>query len=138
MLLLELALYGTKQAGRLWRSVWASMLADAGAVPSPADPCLYRWSNPKQGEIYFLVWVDDILVVRPTEAAVRAGKKLLSAYFDARDLGAASTFLGMKIVHFPASKQITLSSPGHIAALLDVYGIAAAKPNATPLPTSPL
>lgn len=132
-LLLQLALYGTKQAGRLWRMVWASVLSEAGATQSPADPCLYRWKHPKHGAVHFLVWVDDIIVASASEAAVAAGKQLIAARFDARDLGVVSTFLGMKIVHLKSGGRITLSSPGHVAALLEAYGMAAAKPNVTPL-----
>lgn len=133
VLLLELALYGTKQAGRLWRLKWASVLAEAGATPSPADPCLFVWEHPNHGTVFFLVWVDDILVGGATEAAVGAGKQLITKRFDVRDMGIVSSFLGMRIVHHQPSGQVTLSNPGHVATLLETYGMADAKRNATPL-----
>lgn len=133
VLLLNLALYGTKQAGRLWRKTWASVLTEAGATPSPADSCLFSWTRPGDDVVHFLVYVDDIILASPSEAAVSAGKRLIADRFDTRDLGAVSSFLGMKVSHTSSDSRTTLSSPGHITALLETYGMAAAKPNATPM-----
>jgi len=59
---LNLALYGTKQAGRLWGIKLDKELRAMGAVRSKVDPCLYTWSHPVHGLVYILVYVDDLIV----------------------------------------------------------------------------
>jgi len=43
---LNLALYGTKQAGRLWGIKLDKVLKKMGAVRSKVDPCLSEWHHP--------------------------------------------------------------------------------------------
>jgi len=46
---LNLALYGTKQAGRLWGIKLDKELKAMGAVRSKVDPCVYTWSHTVHG-----------------------------------------------------------------------------------------
>lgn len=83
--------------------------------------------------VYFLVHVDDILVAAETAAGVAAGKSLLTDRFNCRDLGEVATFLGMSITRDRAAGTVTITSPGHVAALLHSFQMSAAKPNHTPM-----
>lgn len=74
--------------------------------------------------MHILVWVNDVIVASASAAAVAAGKQLIAARFDARDMGVVSTFLGMTTVHLEPGGRIMLSSPGHVAAVLEAYGTA--------------
>eukprot|EP00170_Pyropia_yezoensis_P005115 contig_20934_g5129 len=56
------ALYGCKQASRLWGSHFATTLVNAGAVRSATDPCLFVWSHAVHGVLFILVHVDDVLL----------------------------------------------------------------------------
>ena len=63
LLLLRRALYGTKQASRLWQTALRDFLLDPkmGFKPSTADPCLYYLKRGDE-EIIVGVYVDDLLV----------------------------------------------------------------------------
>lgn len=132
---LNRALYGTRQAGRLWADTFKSVMLEAGAVQSPADQCLYTLHHHTHGPIYFLVYVDDILVAARSEQGVTAGKAVVTRHFEVRDLGEARDFLGMKIERDRLTGKLKVSSPGHIKALLQAYGMQDAAPNATPMTT---
>jgi len=60
---LNLALYGTKQAGRLWGIKLDKELKAMGAVRSKVDPFLYTWSHRGHGLVYIIVYEDDLIVV---------------------------------------------------------------------------
>jgi len=49
------ALYGTKQAGRLWGITLNEELEQMGATRSTVDPCLYEWHHPLHGRVFILV-----------------------------------------------------------------------------------
>jgi len=81
------ALYGTKQAGRLWGIKLDNELNAMGAVRSKVDPCLYTWSHPVHGLVYILVYVDDLIVAGTSLDGVQSVKNSVSATFDVRDTG---------------------------------------------------
>ena len=60
LLHLKRALYGTKQASRLWQNTLKEFLESQGFIASKADPCLYRKAS-SNGEIILGVYVDDVL-----------------------------------------------------------------------------
>ena len=61
LLHLKKALYGTKQASRLWQDTLRAWLVAYGFVQSSADPCVYRMVR-EDGEIILGIYVDDIVV----------------------------------------------------------------------------
>ena len=130
---LNLALYGTKQAGRLWGIKLDKELKEMGAVRSKVDPCLYEWHHPVHGCIFILVYVDDLIVAGEKLAGVEAVKRFVSAKFEVRDMGEVKDFIGMKVMRNRAAKTLTLSNPGHTATLLEAFGMDKATPNKTPM-----
>ena len=60
LLYLKRALYGTKQASRLWQNTLREHLETDGFVSSKADPCLYH-KRTNDGEIIVGVYVDDCI-----------------------------------------------------------------------------
>ena len=131
--LLNLAPYGTKQAGRLWGIKLDKELKAMGAVRSKVDPCLYTWSHPVHGLVYILVYVDDLIVAGKSLDGVQAVKNSVSATFDVRDMGEVKDFIGMKVMRDRAAKTLTLSNPGHVIALLEAFGMSNSTPNKTPM-----
>jgi len=95
---LNLALYGTKQARRLWGIKLEKELKEMGAVQSKMDPCLYEWHHPVHGCIFILVYVDDLIVAGEKLAGVEAVKRSVSAKFEVRDMGEVKDFIGMKVM----------------------------------------
>jgi len=130
---LNIALYGTKQAGRLWGITLDKELKAMGAVRSKVDPCLYTWSHPVHGLVYILVYVDDLIVAGKSLDGVQAVKNSVSATFDVRDMWEVKDFIGMNVMRDRAAKMLTLSNPGHVIALLEAFGMSNSTPNKTPI-----
>jgi len=130
---LNLALYGAKQARRLWGIKLDKELKEMGAVRSKVDPCLYEWHHPVHGCIFILVYFDDLIVAGEKLAGVEAVKRSVSAKFEVRDMGEVKDFIGMKVMRNRASKTLTLSNPGHTATLLLEFGMDDARLKNTPM-----
>ena len=129
---LQKAIYGLKQAPRQWHAKLSEALREMGATVSEADPGLYSCST-KHGEVHLLVYVDDVLIAAQHIAAVEVVKSSLLARFDARDLGEARQFVGLKISRDRVSQTLTLSQQAAAGALVQKFGLAEAKGKATPL-----
>ena len=130
---LNLALYGTKQAGRLWGMKLDKELQGIGASRTLADPCLYKWNHPVHGRVFILVYVDDLIIAGDTLKGVQAVKDQVAAKFEVRDMEEVKDFIGIKVMRNREAKTITLSYPGHTAALFASFGMAASTPNKTPM-----
>lgn len=66
---LRKVLYGLKQAPRAWFSQLTTKLLELGFVVSKADTSLYILANGST-LIYFLIYVDDIIVTGPDSQAI--------------------------------------------------------------------
>jgi len=84
---LNLALYGTKQAGWLWGINLNDELEQMGATRSAVDPCLYEWHHPVHGRVFILMYFDDLIVAGERFAGVKAVKSGVAAKFEVRDMG---------------------------------------------------
>jgi len=130
---LNLALYGTKQAGRLWGMKLDKELKEMGASRSPVDPCVCEWNHPVHGRVFILVYVEDLIVAGKSLAGVKAVKSAVSGTFDVRDMAEVKDFIGIKVMRDRKARTVTLSNPGHTAALLEAFGMEMATPNKTPM-----
>ena len=128
---LNLALYGTKQAGRLWGIKLDKELKDMGAVRSKVNPCLYELCHPVQGRVFILVYFDDLILAGEKIEGVKAVKRFVSAKFEVRDMKEVRDFIGMKVLRNRAANTLTLSNPGHTDTLLEASGMYKATPNKT-------
>lgn len=131
---LHKALYGLKQAPRAWHQTLKRELERIGFRLSDADAGLFiSTSGPPA---YLLTYVDDILII-PTDSSSLTGiKEQLLGAFDARDLGAASFFLGMDIIRDRKARTIKLAQGRLTTDLLTKHGMTEAKPLGTPLSPS--
>jgi hypothetical protein len=102
---LRKALYGLRQAPRLWYEDVNSFLISLGFQPSTADPNLYT----SDFGFIVLLYLDDILIIdtNPSLSNSRKIKEQLLARYRMTDLGPAQRFLGIKIERGP--NEITLS-----------------------------
>jgi len=130
---LNLALYGTKQAGRLWGMKLDKALMEMGASRSPVDPCVYEWNHPVHALVFILVYVDDLIVTGKILAGVQAVKSAVSGTFDVRDMAELKDFIGIKVMRDGKTRTITLSRPGHNEALLEAFCMEMATPKKTPM-----
>ena len=129
---LHKAIYGLKQAPRAWYLLLDQELKARGFHVSSADPGLYVFTDPVDGQLYLLVYVDDILLAAKSEKLIHNIKQAVLSKFEGRDLGPASGYLGINITRKDGS--ILLSNPRMITELATQYGMSSS--NARHLPMS--
>jgi len=131
--LISMALYGTKQAGRLWGIKINKELNAIEEVRSKADTCLYTCSHPVHGLVYNRFCVNDLISAGTFLDGVQMVKTSVSASFDVRDMVEVKSFIGMKVMRDWAATVITLRNPAHVTSLLEALQIDKSAPNKTPL-----
>lgn len=132
---LNKTLYGLKQAPRAWHNRLHRELVSYGYRASEADPGLYIY-NGKTADIFLLVYVDDILIASKDMSMVQDIKDRLMGTFDARDLGEASTYLGMTIARDRGSGTIKISQPRLTNDLISKFGMDDSKTKSIPVSTA--
>jgi hypothetical protein len=130
---LRMALYGLRQAPKVWYDEIHSSLTGLGFIPSVADPCLFiRSAKQRSDYVYLLLYVDDMLIVGNTSNVREVVEQVTKAY-DCRDLGAAKQFLGMVITRDRGSRTILLSQPEPIKQLLLKFNLIECRTRSVPL-----
>ncbi len=129
---LHKAIYGLKQAPRVWHERLHRELELYGFKASTADPSLYVYHG-KKSKTYLLIYVDDILIASKTLDAVNNVKSSLMSTFEARDLGEAQHYLGIKITRDRGSSTLWLSQELMTTELVANYGLEHSKTKAVPL-----
>jgi len=116
---LRKALYGPKQAPRLWHDNINASLLSLGFTQSLANPNPYLQSDG----ILILVYVHDISMSYPkamTKAAIEVNAKL-SEQFKITQLGPARQFLGIVMHH--NGTRVSLRQKTYIATILRRFGL---------------
>jgi transposase InsO family protein len=132
---LHRALYGLRQAPRMWHARLKKELELFGFCESEADPSLFI-SMRKDDTVYLLVYVDDILIAAKHAETIRDTKATLMHSFEARDLGEASLYLGMTITRDRTNKTIKLAQERMTSDIIHKFGLDEAKTKTTPMSTS--
>ena len=90
------ALYGLKQALQAWFEKFSLVVAQQGFTLSPYDTALFvRRSSASVTLI--LLYVDDMIITGDDYAGIRSLQHFLSKYFEMKDLGTLSYFLGLEV-----------------------------------------
>ena len=120
VLKLKRALYGTKQASRLWQEKLASHLCDnMGFSRSTADPCLFS-RRDKDGSIILLgVYVDDIVVAH-NGLRFDWFKEKFTDGFRSKHIGKLDWFLGIGIGQ-SVDFSVSLSQSSYIDKLVEKF-----------------
>jgi transposase InsO family protein len=132
VLKLNKTLYGLKQAPRAWHQRLDSELLNLGFTSSASDPGLYIQTE-ENNRIFLMVYVDDILIASDNLDLIEAIKGKLMTAFDARDMGDAGAYLGMKIARDRGSRTIKLSQGLMIKNMIDKYGLEDGKTRTVPI-----
>eukprot|EP00877_Chromochloris_zofingiensis_P010252 jgi/Chrzof1/5480/Cz16g04260.t1 len=119
-------LYGLKQAPRAWHQRLQQELLAVGYTASAADPSLY-WYCINGDYVYLLVYVDDILIAAKQLESVKTVKQQLLGLFESRDLGEATSYLGMSIQRNRQTGTIKIGHRLMITELLEKYGAVDSK-----------
>ncbi|KAF5465144.1 hypothetical protein F2P56_015175 [Juglans regia] len=130
---LHKAIYGLKQAPRAWFAQLSSWLLDYGFNASRADPFLFIL-NHSNVHIYFLVYVDDIVITASLPSAIDSLILDLGRAFPVKDLGRLSYFLGIEVDY--TSTGLMLSQRKYIKALFTRSNMLLAKPISSPMAAS--
>jgi hypothetical protein len=129
---LQKATYGLKQASRAWQAALRRILGGADLQPACSDPGLFVQRVPgKDGRVYVLASVDDLLIVGDCAAIQRVW--MVESNAVNADLGEARWFLGMEVARECGRKQIFLSQGWLIRHMLERFGLADCKAVSTPL-----
>ncbi|CAH9134814.1 unnamed protein product [Cuscuta epithymum] len=130
---LHKALYGLKQAPRAWYLELSRFLISTGFRKSRADASLFIYAH-HDVLLYFLVYVDDIILTGNNLQAINKFVSQLTHRFSVKDLGALHHFLGVETITHPDG--IFLSQRQYILHILDEYKLDGAKEVATPMSSS--
>jgi len=119
VLKLKKALYGTKQASRLWQTTLADFLEnDLGFTRSRNDPCLFLLE--RDGGIIILgIYVDDIIVAYRGNLFDWFKSKFLER-FRAKHIGPLYWFLGIAVDQSP-SYVVSISQERYIKNMVEKY-----------------
>ena len=127
---LQKALYGTKQAGRLWWRTFTQELLRLNFTQSRSDPCLFYKLDKDSSPIIVGIYVDDMEIAAMPESKDELIREL-SKKFDVKDLGAMKHLLGMKIHQDEYSVHI--SQPALIDKLKALCGLQDASSRNIPM-----
>jgi Reverse transcriptase (RNA-dependent DNA polymerase) len=93
---LRKALYGLKQAHKAWHVKLESDLRRLGFVELASAPCVFMLKTD-QGAVYILVYVDDLIVLAPTDELLSSVLKSLHRLYELRQMDDVTLFLGVKL-----------------------------------------
>lgn len=122
---LNKAVYGLKQAGRVWNKKLDAFLIGIGFKRSKCDPCVYIKAN-----IIIAVYVDDLLIFYKLVSELNDVRKRLHINFRMKDIGLAKCCLGIKITQ--GEDFIELDQSKYILEVLEKFGMAQCKPCTSP------
>ena len=91
------AIYGLKQAARVWYLLLTEFLCSLGFEPFPTDPTLMI-SKDKKLILAIGIYVDDLLLTGESLVEINRIIKALEGKFKVKDLGLAHHVLGMRIL----------------------------------------
>ena len=128
------AIYGTKQANRLWYEEISGFLVREGTKfkQLKSDPCIFVLSHSIHGWLLVGVYVDDFPYFgKPS--ALRWFEDKLAASFNLSHFGPLEWFLGLKIEYLLDESLCKLSQPNFITEIVRRAGLDNCKPRETPL-----
>ena len=65
--ILDKALYGCVESGKLWYELISKHLLDIGYKKHPQDNCVFFRDLPKVGRVIICLYVDDLFIICPKE-----------------------------------------------------------------------
>ena len=132
---LHKSLYGLKISPKKWNDKFTQVVENLGFKSNSLDPCLFLKSDSK-GEIFMLLYVDDILIMGKNEREINNAISKLSDSFAIKNLGQPKEFLGIKIERDEKGQRLKLSQCKFVTNILKKFGFESIRPASTPMVTS--
>lgn len=126
---LNKAIYGPKQAPRVWFDKLKSTLVKMGYTSTKSNNSLFAKFNDNEAT-YILIYVDDFLITRSSELEIRKIIMQLNKKNSIKDLSNLNYFLELE-VNRVSTKTMQLSQRKYITDIL----MKAKMENTNPLPT---
>ena len=127
---LHKAIYGLRQAPRAWFSHLSQRLLALGFHGSKSDTSLFI-QNSSTDLIFFLIYVDDIIVIGNNRNSIARLIQALQADFALKKLGPLHFFLGVQA--YTTEAGLYLSQRWYISNLLKKTNMHEAKPVSSPM-----
>jgi hypothetical protein len=112
---LKKVLYGLNKSPRMWYKKIDTYMSGVDFKRGKSDHSVY-FKLIGDNLIYFVLYVDDMLLIRNNKEINWDVKTQLSYKFDMKDIGAANFILGMKIKRDWANKKLWLNQREYVIA----------------------
>ena len=131
---LDKGLYGTLDAGNLWRQEVEKLLQKHGFEQAVNDPCLYI-RKTKKGVTMIATWVDDLLIISNDKVSNKLKEYFEKDGFEISHFGDIneSKYLGMNVKYDKVKKILEIDQAEMIEALLNKTNMAESKSMSTPM-----
>lgn len=129
---LKRSLYGLKQSSRMWNEELNNVLLNFGLERSNVDQCIYYQANSKK-MLMLAIYVDDVIIFANDIKTIIDIKAALSAKFKMKDMGQASSILGMRIRRDEKARTIKIDQSQYIAEVLARFGMDQCNGISTPI-----
>jgi hypothetical protein len=127
---LKKASYNLKQTPTAWSNEIGWYFVTSAFQTSNAYFSLYV-KKIDHGVVIIVIYVDDLIITRDSDANIFDLKKLLKQKFEMKDLGVLRIFLDIEVIQSP--KGIWLLQRQYALNKLTEYGIMGCKPISIPL-----
>ena len=125
------ALYGMKQAGRIWNITLNDAMINWGFIRLLCEYCVY-YRNTDTGTIIAIVHVNDFLSIASSKEENEQFKSQLQEHWEISE-GDASFMLGMQIKRNCLNHTISISQEAFIDKLLTEFNLTDATPSKVPM-----
>ncbi|KAG4037401.1 hypothetical protein PC123_g27034 [Phytophthora cactorum] len=128
------AIYGLKQASRVWNETFDEFVCSIGFQVSAFDPCLYV--KIVDGHcVLVLVYVDDVLITGSSPELIARTKTDLKTRFEMTDSGKCAFVLGIELVDGPDG-SVTMCQRRYVDDILKRFGMDECKAVVRPVDIS--
>ncbi|KAG2987004.1 Retrovirus-related Pol polyprotein from transposon TNT 1-94 [Phytophthora cactorum] len=128
------AIYGLKQASRVWNETFDEFVCSIGFQVSDFDPCLYI--KVVDGHcVLVLVYVDDVLITGSSPELISRTKNDLKTRFEMIDSGKCVFVLGIELVDGPDG-SVTMCQRRYVDDILKRFGMDECKAVVSPVDMS--
>jgi hypothetical protein len=128
---LRKAIYGLKQAGRVWWKLIDADLRNVGFGSCGADPCIYKRGRGDE-LILIAIYVDDLVIASKSKAKIEELEKTLREKYSMKLMGDVNHVLGMKVERDRKRRTLVVSQSMYARKVLERFSMAECRPIATP------